>query len=616
MSRIRTVKPELFKHETLFDAERATKLPLRLAFIGLLTCCDREGRFKWRPGRLKLDLLPYDNINVSEILDAFVVYGFVDKYEYQGNWYGCIPSWSKHQYVNHREMASEIPEPNTASQIINYKNATKTSLAAEQNVTSLVENLQSYQNKATEKNYLDNIVNFVTPAAVETSQSYHNNIGQDATINLVVNGEVKQTTISQNLVEHAPQFFPGNAHLCPGTPGGNMERNMEGNMERNMIVDKSAALRVSNKITLIEILPDLAKKQLEPTSKNNLLTSKIINVENQEADHFQLVKNNNLMIKTNNKQDINLVNQQQLIKQDSRLNESFRAHDQKLQDSDNKILHRDPVDSARNHLANNLIKHFVNQTADGAGSKQKISKTKFGELLDLLKKPQQYQQFLKIDDSVKSLTDLDQYFASNASNYKLFNQNIKNANLNCSNVGCKLASEVNTLEILGDGVINNNYDQFKMLDSDPVDSVSKNAANNLSAGDSLDPKKRLSKAQFGALLDLVKNSQQYQQFLKIDDTVGSLTDLDQYFALTAINCKPLNQTNSDEKKQVTEQSQIATENTNLSEESSDDNGNQAYLLQDPEKFLQSSTSCLELLLNITENNLSETRDSKASYDLS
>ena len=111
MSRIRTVKPELFKHEGLFEAETYTNLPLRLAFVGLLTCCDREGRFRWRPQRLKLDMLPYDNIDITKILDALLNYGFINKYEHQGNWYGCIPSWFKHQQINHREIASDIPAP-------------------------------------------------------------------------------------------------------------------------------------------------------------------------------------------------------------------------------------------------------------------------------------------------------------------------------------------------------------------------------------------------------------------------------------------------------------------------------------------------------------------------
>jgi hypothetical protein len=109
MSRIRTVKPELFKHEDLFEAEITYKLPLRLAFIGLFTCCDRAGRFKWRPRRLKLDMLPYDNVDIVQVLEVLVTSGFVCKYEHQGEWYGCIPSWSKHQHLNHREMESELP---------------------------------------------------------------------------------------------------------------------------------------------------------------------------------------------------------------------------------------------------------------------------------------------------------------------------------------------------------------------------------------------------------------------------------------------------------------------------------------------------------------------------
>jgi hypothetical protein len=109
MARIRTVKPELFRHEALFEAEQKTKLPLRLAFVGLFTACDREGRFKWKPRSLKLDVLPYDNIDFSHVLDALVLNGFIVKYEFDGEEFGCIPSWSRHQVVNNRETESTIP---------------------------------------------------------------------------------------------------------------------------------------------------------------------------------------------------------------------------------------------------------------------------------------------------------------------------------------------------------------------------------------------------------------------------------------------------------------------------------------------------------------------------
>jgi len=110
MTRIRTIKPELFAHESLYEAEQQSNLPLRLAFIGLLTCCDREGRFRWRPRQLKLNVLPYDeNIDFEAILNCLVIHGFVIKYEVNQQHYGCFPSWHKHQRVNNKEAGSELP---------------------------------------------------------------------------------------------------------------------------------------------------------------------------------------------------------------------------------------------------------------------------------------------------------------------------------------------------------------------------------------------------------------------------------------------------------------------------------------------------------------------------
>lgn len=109
MARIRTVKPDLFRHEALFEAEQQTKLPLRLAYIGLFTACDREGRFKWKPKTLKLDVLPHDEIDFSRVLDALVTHGFIVKYEFEGEEFGCIPSWEHHQVINNRETASTLP---------------------------------------------------------------------------------------------------------------------------------------------------------------------------------------------------------------------------------------------------------------------------------------------------------------------------------------------------------------------------------------------------------------------------------------------------------------------------------------------------------------------------
>jgi hypothetical protein len=111
MARIRTVKPDFFRHEGLFDAERTSGLPLRIAFAGLWTAADREGRFAWSPRTLKLDCLPHDAVDFEAVLNALWQYGFVEKYQVEGRDYGFIPSWLKHQHINQREAQSHLPEP-------------------------------------------------------------------------------------------------------------------------------------------------------------------------------------------------------------------------------------------------------------------------------------------------------------------------------------------------------------------------------------------------------------------------------------------------------------------------------------------------------------------------
>ncbi len=111
MSRIRSVKPELFTHDGLFEAERDYQLPLRLAFIGLFTQCDQWGRFRWEPKRLKLSILPFDDVDIVQIFEALALRGFIKKYEVADKWYGCIPSWAKHQRITRPEHPSGIPTP-------------------------------------------------------------------------------------------------------------------------------------------------------------------------------------------------------------------------------------------------------------------------------------------------------------------------------------------------------------------------------------------------------------------------------------------------------------------------------------------------------------------------
>ena len=110
MGRIRTVKPEFFLHEELYDAEHDSNLPLRLAFIGLWCASDREGRFKWKARSLKSSILPFDDVDFSRVLDVLATRGFLVKYrDNEGKIYGQIPSFLDHQHINGKEQVSKLP---------------------------------------------------------------------------------------------------------------------------------------------------------------------------------------------------------------------------------------------------------------------------------------------------------------------------------------------------------------------------------------------------------------------------------------------------------------------------------------------------------------------------
>lgn len=110
MARIRSIKPDFFRHSGLYRLEIETGLPIRVAFAGLWTAADREGRFRWDPDALKLDALPYDNVDFSRVLDALATRGHIVRYASDGREFGWIPSWSEHQVINNRESASVLPD--------------------------------------------------------------------------------------------------------------------------------------------------------------------------------------------------------------------------------------------------------------------------------------------------------------------------------------------------------------------------------------------------------------------------------------------------------------------------------------------------------------------------
>ena len=107
--RIRTYKPEFFTHPLLADLDRNSQLPVRISLMGLWSCSDREGRFKWDARRLGAQILPYEQIDFEVILKILTDNEFIVKYEVDGKAYGFVPSFSRHQVINNREQESSLP---------------------------------------------------------------------------------------------------------------------------------------------------------------------------------------------------------------------------------------------------------------------------------------------------------------------------------------------------------------------------------------------------------------------------------------------------------------------------------------------------------------------------
>jgi hypothetical protein len=103
-----TVTPKLLKDQDLFKAEIANQLPLRLAFLGLAACADSEGLFSWEPALLKCKILPYDDVDASEVLDVLFKGGFIKKQKRDGVLYGRIP-------LGNEEVSEDAHEASSAT---------------------------------------------------------------------------------------------------------------------------------------------------------------------------------------------------------------------------------------------------------------------------------------------------------------------------------------------------------------------------------------------------------------------------------------------------------------------------------------------------------------------
>lgn len=106
MARTRRVHPDFFADERLAELPALT----RLAFLGLLTIADREGRIEDRPARIRALVMPYDAMDMGAALSELRAAGAIERYEERGTSCIQIVGWADHQRPHQHEVASKIPE--------------------------------------------------------------------------------------------------------------------------------------------------------------------------------------------------------------------------------------------------------------------------------------------------------------------------------------------------------------------------------------------------------------------------------------------------------------------------------------------------------------------------
>lgn len=105
MARTRYIKPSFFVNDELAELP-----PLyRIFFIGLWTQADRNGYLEYKPKRLKVEILPYDEVCIETILQKLHQLKFIEVYESFGQKYIHICNFTKHQHPHKDEKTKGYP---------------------------------------------------------------------------------------------------------------------------------------------------------------------------------------------------------------------------------------------------------------------------------------------------------------------------------------------------------------------------------------------------------------------------------------------------------------------------------------------------------------------------
>jgi hypothetical protein len=106
MARIRTIKPDFWTDEKVV----AMSPFARLLFIGMWNFVDEAGRGEFSPMRLKMQILPADPIDATELIGEIRSANLITVYDVEGKQYFQVNNFAKHQKTDPR-WPSKLPAP-------------------------------------------------------------------------------------------------------------------------------------------------------------------------------------------------------------------------------------------------------------------------------------------------------------------------------------------------------------------------------------------------------------------------------------------------------------------------------------------------------------------------
>ena len=96
MARIRSIKPDFWTDEKVVELDFVD----RLLFIGIWNFADDQGYLDHSPRRIKMQVFPGDNVDVSRALARLTSLGLLDEYESPSGPVLHVANWEKHQRVS------------------------------------------------------------------------------------------------------------------------------------------------------------------------------------------------------------------------------------------------------------------------------------------------------------------------------------------------------------------------------------------------------------------------------------------------------------------------------------------------------------------------------------